>query len=697
MAHHRSRGLRAQLSSAGILSVAIPLALITALSWWRGVENARSATADARAAADAQVAQAALRLVDLAKMADQQLREQLELQMSVARAELDRCGGFTLDPSATLTWTAKNQVDQSTVATTLPQPRLGANTAIEQVSDPLTPVPLIDEISRVTTGVATLFQRMNPQGDMLRVATSVRAADGRRAIGTYIPARTADGQANGVITTVVGGQPFVGRAQVVGQWMITGYLPLQDANGAVVGMLFVGLPEAKAFALIERAVKEASLGATGDILILNTKGTTSGHALIAKSGNVAGQNLLDARDTAGRSFVREMIAQVRDLSATGTAPTHFAWARDAGAAAQPRYGQLAYFAPWDWLIVASIEEQEMLASVNALEARQRSERLQQLAISVLALAAAAGTWLFLGRAIARRIHRLADHIKAGSEQTTSAANQVSTASQQLAQATNQQAASLEETSAALEETASTVKANSERAEHAKKAVANACQIADVGAGEMQHMQDAMRAIQTSSAEITKIVKTIDEIAFQTNILALNAAIEAARAGEAGAGFSVVAEEVRRLAQRSAEAAKETADKIAHSHANSQEGAASSEQVSKHLAEILRSVREVDSIVAEIATSTHEQSRAISSLNQTVSQLDSVTQSNAASAEESASASEELNAQSVELHQAAEELFALIDGTASESRADADAHTVRATRAEAPVPVRSPVLEAASRS
>jgi len=166
--------------------------------------------------------------------------------------------------------------------------------------------------------------------------------------------------------------------------------------------------------------------------------------------------------------------------------------------------------------------------------------------------------------------------------------------------------------------------------------------ADTGAAHMQAMQNAMEAIKTASGDVTKILKTIDEIAFQTNILALNAAIEAARAGEAGAGFAVVAEEVRGLAQRSAQAARETAAKIEDSTTKSQEGVRISAEVAQNFATIQHQIQDLDRLVAEIATASSEQSTGLQQLNSAVSQMDKITQQNAATAEESASAAAELH-------------------------------------------------------
>ena len=184
---------------------------------------------------------------------------------------------------------------------------------------------------------------------------------------------------------------------------------------------------------------------------------------------------------------------------------------------------------------------------------------------------------------------------------------------------------------------------------------------------MEEMKRAMDAIKGASDDISKIIKTIDEIAFQTNILALNAAVEAARAGEAGMGFAVVAEEVRNLAQRSAQSAKETAGKIEDSVKKSEHGVQICGKVAQSLSAIVGKARQVDTLVAEIAQASKEKTQGIEQVHTAVSQMDKVTQSNAAGAEESAAAAEELSAQAVVLQESVAELRALVDGAGNGTR------------------------------
>lgn len=246
------------------------------------------------------------------------------------------------------------------------------------------------------------------------------------------------------------------------------------------------------------------------------------------------------------------------------------------------------------------------------------------------------------------INEILGQVSLAVEQVTSGANQVSSSSQTLSQASSESASSLEEITSSMEEFTSQTKQNAENAAQANQLASAARVSAQKGNTQMTEMLDAMKAINDSAKNVSKIMKAIDEIAFQTNILALNAAVEAARAGRHGKGFTVVAEEVRNLAQRSAKAAAETADLIENSIAKTDGGTKIAEDTSKSLSEIVVSATKVTDLIGEIAAASKEQTGGIGEINQGLSQLEQVTQQNSATSEESAAASEELSSQALHL-------------------------------------------------
>ncbi len=336
------------------------------------------------------------------------------------------------------------------------------------------------------------------------------------------------------------------------------------------------------------------------------------------------------------------------------------------------------------------EETSVAAGANITAAISQSRQFLLIGMGV-ALALAGVIGFIIIRGTNQALNQATRVLGESSHQVSAAASQVSSASQALAEGSSEQAASLEETSASLEEMSSMTKRNAESAQQAKDLSNQTRASADAGSGRMKEMTDAMAAIKSSSDDIAKIIKTIDEIAFQTNILALNAAVEAARAGEAGAGFAVVAEEVRALAQRSAQAAKETAGKIEDAIRKSEQGVAISGSVAQSLAEIVEKARQVDAFVAEIAQASQEQNQGIGQVNTAVGQMDKVTQSNASNAEETAAAAAELNSQASTLLDAVAGLQRLVGGQGGSTRAPTPTSAPSAPRAAKPAaPARSAI-------
>jgi methyl-accepting chemotaxis protein len=271
-----------------------------------------------------------------------------------------------------------------------------------------------------------------------------------------------------------------------------------------------------------------------------------------------------------------------------------------------------------------------------------------LSAVLVSVAGCAALGFYLVNTVKSQLGSLIHEISEGAEQVASAASQISNASQSLAHGTSQQAASLEETSASTEEINSMARRNSENSHSAADLVkASELRFTETNRS-LGEMVEAMSEINASSDKISKIIKVIDDIAFQTNILALNAAVEAARAGEAGMGFAVVADEVRNLAQRCAQAARDTAVLIEESITRSNGGQEKVQQVAKSIHSITEQSTQVKTLVDEVHLGSQEQTRGISQIGVAMVQMEQVTQKAAASAEESAAAAEELTAQSAAL-------------------------------------------------
>ncbi|HUI62210.1 MAG TPA: methyl-accepting chemotaxis protein, partial [Steroidobacteraceae bacterium] len=383
-----------------------------------------------------------------------------------------------------------------------------------------------------------------------------------------------------------------------------------------------------------------------------------------------GANLLGDKDVGGREIVREMLDKKQETLRYVRAGSQSRWGSDEIIAV------CSYFPRWQWLIVGETPVREVFEVGNILR--------EQLVIAavIIAVLLSGLLYLTLRRTIAGRLNQAASYakrvasgdlsarlrtghqdesgqllnslddmaqslsnivsgVRVAADSIHNTAKQIRAGNTDLSQRTEEQASSLEQTAASMEELTGTVKQNSENAKQANALAQQASQVAIRGGQLAGDVIDTMRDIQTASKKIAEIVTVIDTIAFQTNILALNAAVEAARAGEQGRGFAVVAGEVRSLAQRSADSAKEIKDLIHASGQQVEAGAKLVTQAGVTMDEIVTSVKHVSELMAGIADASAQQSSGIQEINQTITVMEQVTQQNAALVEEATASADQL--------------------------------------------------------
>jgi methyl-accepting chemotaxis protein len=308
-------------------------------------------------------------------------------------------------------------------------------------------------------------------------------------------------------------------------------------------------------------------------------------------------------------------------------------------------------------------EQEFI-NRNIADSRRTSSQTfyGQLGLAMLMILAGVSVVVMVKR-LSNLLRHIASEMKNGAEQVQSAAAQVASAGQSLAQSSSELAASMQQSSESTKDITSMTHKNAASSQSAADVMTAVDRQVQAGNGAIVQMVYSMNEVNASGAKISKIIKTIDEIAFQTNILALNAAVEAARAGEAGMGFAVVADEVRNLSQRSAQAAHDTAALIEESISKTKEGTARTHQVAEVMQAITESAAKVKTKVEEVNLGSQEQVRGLAQISRAVGQIDGVAQNTAASAEETASASEQLSAQASSMLDIAVQLRMLVGGDA----------------------------------
>ncbi len=360
---------------------------------------------------------------------------------------------------------------------------------------------------------------------------------------------------------------------------------------------------------------------------------------------------------------------VRICRAKGEGAIRYMWPKPGATDPLPKISYVKLYPAWGWIVGTGIY-------VDDVEASLRYSRNLIVLLTIFAVIGAVLLSYFMARSLSAPVRQVTAELTQFTSEAQIAVSQISKASETIANGMSEQASSLEQTSVSLSELTEHTKQSFTSAQKIQGLVEAVGQVVQSGNQQMQEMNDAILQISNSAHQVRTIVKTIDEIAFQTNILALNAAVEAARAGEAGAGFSVVADEVRNLALRASNAARETTDLIANSLNSTAEGAAVSAKLTAAFSEIVAQIDQVNTGLNQITSSFQAETDGIARINSAVSRISAVTQSQAATSEQTASAAQELQSQTASVNRLNGDLLQLVEGPSARLNYDAHFHVVQ---------------------
>jgi len=619
--------------------VVLTAVLLTAIGGWQSQRLAEAATRDVTALTSAELATTTAQAAELVTAQVATVSDRLASDLRVAQQLVADAGPVSF--AGPVDWQATNQLTQEVIPVALPRMSLGG-VWLGQNTDAASLTPVVDDVAALLGESVTIFQRMDEQGDLLRVATTVANAEGRRAIGTFIPTTAADGGPNPVVAALLGGTSYIGTAQVVGSTYVTAYAPIM-VDDALVGAVFVGIPQAEVDAPLREALARVAIGEHGYLTVVDP----AGRYVVPPPGAAAGDVALEAVDAAGEPYVQGLLDTAAGLEPGQSEQVRVELAQGGAAV------EVTRFAPWGWTIAAwgldedlgvvparlaagssallrtlllaggvsaaviaalvMVSSGRLVARIGRLTAALRRVAARDLAVEVvpegndeIGMMGAALHEAVLGmRATVERMATSADTLGGttrgleGSSGTLEGiAGEAGRLAAQAADSAQLVSLEVQSVTAAMTQMRTSIESVSGDVHSASTQVERAVALTQEAGGSAQRLGE-------SSAQISAVLHSITAIAEQTNLLALNATIEAARAGQAGKGFAVVAVEVKELSHQTAAAIEAIAPVLAAVLGDAAEVRAAIERISAAIREVSEHQGSISAIVEEQSVTTTE--------------------------------------------------------------------------------------------
>ncbi len=374
--------------------------LVTAISltWvgiWQGSVFSKKAEKEALKLVDADLDHITENVYNLIKSQDDAIQQKINHDLNVANYVMNQLGQVYLSQQ-TVPWKAVNQYTAEVIEVDVPKMIVGGRW-LGQTKQMWKDVPVVDLVKRMVGGTCTIFQRISPEGDMLRVATNVEIESGTRAIGTFIPTVNPDGKPNPVISTVMNDDTYRGASYAIDGWQVTAYEPLYDSEEEIIGLMQVGVKNNN-IAALRKAIMKLRIGASGYVFILGGKGKDRGHYIISKSGERDGEDLWERTDAEGKKFIQSLISKALLCKPGEFATERYQWINPGESRPRKKIARIAYYEPWDWVIGASAYEDEINHSAKIFSDGHQSMALVFAVVAaVLAVLGGIVTWLFANR------------------------------------------------------------------------------------------------------------------------------------------------------------------------------------------------------------------------------------------------------------------------------------------------------------